>query len=71
MITIDNLTTGDKLFYRNGAGPDEIVFVRDWTEEDEPFVLIENRGNEDWVHISELYPWTGEEQAFFGIVPKH
>ena len=70
MITTDSLSIGDKLFYRNGTDADELVFVRDWTEEEEPFVLIENRGKEDWVHIFELYPWTGEEQAFIGIVFK-
>ena len=62
MIDVSNLTIGDKLFYKNGGGIDDLVFVRDWTEEEEPFVLIEHRGNEDWVHNSELYPWTGEDE---------
>jgi hypothetical protein len=60
MIATDDLSIGDKLFYRNGTEADSLVFVRDWTEEDEPFVLIDNQGKEDWVHISELYSWTGE-----------
>ena len=69
MIQIEKLTIGDKLFHRNGGGIDDLVFVRDWTEEEEPFVLIEKRGSEDWVHISELYLWTGEDVqlAFVGI----
>ena len=61
MTTLNNLEVGDKLFYRDGTGNDVLVFVRDWTDEEEQFVLIEHNGNEDWVHASELYAWTGEE----------
>ena len=67
MTTLNNLEVGDKLFYRDGTGNDVLVFVRDWTDEEEQFVLIEHNGNEDWVHASELYAWAGEEQAFIGI----
>jgi len=60
MIDIDSLEIGDKLFYRNGGGMDDLVFVRDWTEEQDPFVQIELHGDLEWVNVSELYAWTGE-----------
>jgi hypothetical protein len=64
MIGINQLEKGSKVFHRDSINGDRIVIVRDWTEEREVFVLIESSTQDegDWVHISELYPYAGEEE---------
>ena len=63
-MSISDIQIGDKVFHNNAEGILDLVFIRDFTEEEERFVLIQKPGGEeDWVHESELFPWTGEEQA--------
>lgn len=64
MIGVNQLEKGSKVFHRDSIHGDKIVTVRDWTEEREVFVLIETTTEEegDWVHVSELYPYAGEDE---------
>ena len=64
MIGINELERGARAFHRDVIHGDKIVIVRDWTEEQEVFVLVEASTEDegDWVHISELYSYTGEDE---------
>ena len=41
-MSISDIQIGDKVFHNNAEGILDLVFIRDFTEEEERFVLIQN-----------------------------